>query len=271
MSQRILAISGRKQSGKSSAARFVAGTELVKKGVIKYRDMDDDGNLRVNGVTTGEDGKPQELMYQFDIDQDVYSQEPEFTEYMYNMIYPHVRIYSFADPLKEFLVDILGLKPEQVYGSDAQKSSNTSYTWKDFAFIFSNQAQGEMKKEGTLDKRMTAREVMEVFGTKICRKIYGECWLNATVNRIQSENVPLAIVADVRFPNEMKKLRKMGAVALRLEKDDFQSTAEPEVAMDKYKQFDIKIYNQHMTMVEKNQKLMDELHAKGFFPVEIGG
>lgn len=271
MSQRILVVSGRKQSGKNSAARFIAGTELRNNGVIKFRDMNDKGDLLVNATVQGEDGKVKEEMGVLDIEQDVYSQTPEFTQFLYNAVYPHVRLYAFADPIKEFCVDVLGLKPSQVYGNDHQKNSNTKYTWNDFKFIYSTSETSQLKKEGKLEKRMSAREIMEVFGTDIVRKIESNAWLNATIKRIEEENCPLAIVTDARFPNEIKALKKLGATTIRFTRDPFNSDAPSEVALDKYNKYDITINNENMTMTEKNQALMDELYGCGFFKAEIGG
>ena len=49
---------------------------------------------------------------------------------------------------------------------------------------------------------MTAREFMQFFGTDIMRNIYEPIWIKSTIKKIQREQSELAIIADVRFPNE---------------------------------------------------------------------
>lgn len=44
-----------------------------------------------------------------------------------------VQIYSFADTLKNFCTDVLGLRHEQVWGSDADKNTLTDYKWDNFS------------------------------------------------------------------------------------------------------------------------------------------
>ena len=46
MEQKILLISGRKQSGKDSAANYLAGYLLKKAGMIKYYELDEEGKLQ---------------------------------------------------------------------------------------------------------------------------------------------------------------------------------------------------------------------------------
>ena len=45
MEQKILVISGKKQSGKSSLSNFIHGYQMLKNGVIKDFDLSDAGEL----------------------------------------------------------------------------------------------------------------------------------------------------------------------------------------------------------------------------------
>ena len=57
-------------------------------------------------------------------------------EYLQSLMYSlnpkiDIRTYSFADPLKQICINLLGLSNEQCYGSDEDKNSLTSLRWED--------------------------------------------------------------------------------------------------------------------------------------------
>jgi len=79
---------------------------------------------------------------------------------------------------------------------------------------------------------MTAREFMQFFGTDIMRKIYPNVWANACTNKILREGSDLAIIADVRFPNEIEAINKVGGKVLRLERDVHDDNHDSETALD---------------------------------------
>ena len=45
------------------------------------------------------------------------------------MLQGSVKQYNFADGLKNFLIDVMGLRYEQVWGTEEQKNSKTTYLW----------------------------------------------------------------------------------------------------------------------------------------------
>lgn len=79
---------------------------------------------------------------------------------------------------------------------------------------------------------MTAREFMQFFGTDIMRKIHINVWANACINKIIKEDSSLAIVADVRFPNEVEAINKAGGKVLRLERNIHDDKHDSETALD---------------------------------------
>lgn len=190
---RILAFSGRKQSGKSTGAQYV-------ESII--------GNHGLN---------------------------------------INHRTYSFADPLKQDIcMNILGLTYEQCYGSDEDKNTLTDLEW-----------------EG---KRLTAREAMEIIGTDIFRRLKNNVWVDATISRIQRDNLDLAIIPDCRFPNEVDTILDHGGYVIRLDLDPFNSQSNSESALDKDKYFWSKfsciINNSGMTIQQKNDAILRFLSDK---------
>ena len=64
------------------------------------------------------------------------------------------------------------------------------------------------------------------------RKIYDNVWANACINKITKEGSDLAIIADVRFPNEVEAVKKAGGKVLRLERNVHEDDHDSETALD---------------------------------------
>ena len=81
---------------------------------------------------------------------------------------------------------------------------------------------------------MTAREFMQFFGTDIMREMYEPIWVNGCIKKIQQEQSGLAIIADVRFPNEAEAIEQAGGKLVRLTRQVFEDSHSSEVALDDY-------------------------------------
>lgn len=178
----------------------------------------------------------------------------EFTGNVYSQtLQKNSTIYNFADPLKKMCIDILGLTYEQCYGSDESKNEYVSCLWPDSG------------------KSMTAREVMQYVGTNVFRKMQHNVWADATIRKIQDENLPLALIADCRFPNEVEAVKNAGGLVIKLNRNLYGSLHESEIALDKdrYDQsnFDFIIDNQNIDIGEKNKLIYDYLKLKRVLPL----
>lgn len=156
-----------------------------------------------------------------------------------------VRTYSFADPLKNICVDLLGLTSQQCWGSDEDKNSLTSLLWENMPGY-----------NGNLIGYMTAREVMEYVGTKMFRRMNNDIWVKATLKQIQKESPDIALLLDNRFPNEVDPILNIGGYVIRLTRNPFNAMTEPEVALDPdrydWSKFNLVIDNQNITEEAKN-------------------
>jgi len=117
--------------------------------------------------------------------------------------------FSYADALKQFLIAGKVLKKEQGYGTEEEKNTFTDVLWR-------NQCQ-EVRDDFqdvdfTKTPRLTGRQVMQVFGTNIMRKMFGQLvWLNHMESALkEADNLAkhqgkflIAAIPDVRFPNEL--------------------------------------------------------------------
>lgn len=205
---KILGISGRKQSGKNTTANILHGTILKELGNIEDWSIGSNGELMV---------ETDQGWGEFDITR----KDDAFAEYAEYNMWPYVKLYSFADELKRICVELFCIPDECVYGTDEQK----------------NKPQEHLLWENICDDRdgpMTAREFMQFFGTDICRKMYEPIWVNSCIRKIQKEQSGLAIIADVRFPNEAKAIEEANGTLIRLTRQVIEDNHSSEVALDDY-------------------------------------
>jgi hypothetical protein len=159
-----------------------------------------------------------------------------------------IKIYNFADPLKQDIcMKLFGMTYEQCYGDDDHKNQLTDLEWE--------------------NKKLTAREVMQFVGTDIFRKMKQNIWAEATINKIQQEQPKLAIIADCRFPNEVDVIKSAGGAVIKLMLNPFNSTHSSETALDAKnydpKNFDIVIFNNNLSVEDKNYAILSFLKKKG--------
>ncbi len=183
--------------------------------------------------------------------------------------------YSFADGLKNFLVDVMGLRHEQVWGTEEQKNTKTIYLWDKLPEYmrwenggrwveFSDTIEQQLPLfENTISSNkfspekaywdlvhsgssispiklktgaMTGRELMQVLGTDICRRMFSQyIWVNSTFKAIERDNVDFAVIPDLRFPSELQGIKNAGGLVIRLTRNTANGDEHPsETALDDY-------------------------------------
>lgn len=217
----VLAISGKAQSGKSSLAKYLTAfvdyygifnerkvyTEICKDTKLL---QDEDGD---NKITIFNDLMPSNIKYQPYV--------------MSHNIARNCRTFSFAHYLKKFCVEVLGLTYEQCYGDDDSKNSLTKYKWEAFP------AEVRLDKIGY----MTAREVMKIFSTDVCRKLFGDdLWVRATARNIREEDKKISIIDDMRFISEVLFIKEnfKNSFFIRLKKDKNGDNHKSETELDNF-------------------------------------
>lgn len=261
----ILVLAGSKQSGKSSTAKFLHGHILKKNGAIKYFDISDDGKLLVNASYVDENGITQEGEGEFDIERRDY----DFYLYAEENIWPYIKLYNFADNLKQASYKIFGIDQQLLWGTNEDKSKLTDIKFSDMAFAFLPKEIEDMKKNGKFYDYMSVRDFLKAFGTRVCRRIQDKCWLDRCVEQILADESPLAIIGDCRFVNEVEAMKKIGAKIIRFTRkiDDDADTSETQ--LDDYKDFDCIIDNQNMSIHQKNIAVFEKLKEWGWVEGEI--
>ena len=216
---KIIGISGKKQSGKNTFANFVNGSILEQYGLVDKYTINNKGLLEVK--TENVHGKKDWGIL------DVTRKDEEFCNYAVENVWPFVKVYHFADYLKKICIDLFDLTPEQVYGTDKDKNTPTNYD-------------------------MTSRQFLQYFGTDIMRKIKDSIWVDYTIKQIKEEQAGIALIPDVRFPNEVKQIKEAGGCVVRLTREAYASEHHCETALDNnnfdWKEFDYIIDNHDMSI-----------------------
>ena len=254
----ILGISGRKQAGKNTTANILHGIVLKREGFIKDWNIGSNGELLVDSDGWGE----------FDVTR----KDPEFVTWADNNMWPFVKIYSFADELKRIYIELFDIPFECVYGTDEQKNQVQKHLlWENMPGVVTDEDDWKgLWQEENLHYHeagpMTAREFMQYFGTDVMRKMYEPIWVNSCIKKIQREQSALAIIADIRFPNEAKATEQAGGKVVRLTRKAHEDNHSSEVALDDYPftdYIDNKIESIDVLMVKVKQfyRNLKEPHA----------
>jgi hypothetical protein len=255
MNSRILAFAGNKQSGKSTSSNFLHGYQLRCQGIIESFYVVDTGELVVTTNVINENGDEEKGEAILDITR----QDLEFAEWAMYSMWPFVKKYSFASPLKEIATGLFGLTHEQCYGTDEQKNTLTNIRWGDLPT-----ANKKSKK-----KKLTAREFLQYFGTDICRSVFTDIWVDRCIADIRHEEPLVAIIDDCRFPNEADAIQKAGGKVIRLTRSLHKDSHKSESALDDWDNFDAIIDNQHMSMQDTAKKLIETLDVWGWLGKEV--
>ena len=226
---KIIGIAGKKQSGKNTTANIIHGLVLKEKGLIMDFNMGSNGQLLVQ--TTDKNGK--EGWGEFDINR----QDSDFLDYAENNMWPYIKMYSFADTLKWACMELFNIPQEQLFGTNEEKDKVVPHLlWENMPIHPSDINTFKVLTNKSFPA-MTAREFMQFFGTNIMRRIYDDIWTINTIKRINKENTKLAIVSDVRFPNEVEAITNEGGMVIKLTRNPFKDKHDSETALDK-KNFD---------------------------------
>ena len=280
MEQIIIAMSGRKQAGKNTIAKFIK--ECYAERMMRSVNL-----------------------------QDEYHSENVLNPFLRNVFE-----CSFADSLKDFCVSVLGLSVESCYGSDEEKNAPTEYSWDDcspfLAWKFGTRKVIDQKTDKLyrqfMDKRdteflrqmfydkggrefaqlelnvdlkcmghrtgvMSGRDIMQVFGTDLIRETFGNVWAKATIRLIKKAGKPLSIITDNRFPNEIKAvLEEPKGYIIRLTRSPFglEDIHPSEAALDDFDWSERSCFtldNAKMTIEEQNEAVRPILHE--IFEIDI--
>lgn len=115
---------------------------------------------------------------------------------------------------------------------------------------------------------MTAREVLQYWGTEIFRKQYADVWADACIRKIRKSGCRLAVITDCRFPNEVEAVQKAGGRVIKLTRVVFpEDRHHSETALDSenfdQSRFDAILDNSEMSIDEQCEALYSLLRRWG--------
>jgi hypothetical protein len=271
----IIGFAGRKQSGKNTSCNFIIGHSMHSLGICKEFKVTTKGQLWISDIFGDLEGQGV-----FDITR----KSPEMEKFLENHLNEYIKLYSFADALKQKVcIDVLGLTHEQCFGTDEDKNSATHLKWEDMPGVTTEKTpQDVVDKEvaGRLGKYyekilggmvyhapgiMTAREVMQFVGTEIFRKMYANVWVDACLRQIEKDNPVIALICDVRFPNEADGILAIeGGTIMKFTRCvNPNDKHESETALDNYTKIPYVIDNSKMSVIEQNEKVYSILQELG--------
>jgi hypothetical protein len=102
----IIGIAGSARAGKTTCANFIVGTKMKSLGMIDEFKIDENGKLFVQADEIQDDDSIINVSREFNAKNNV--RNPEFELWAQHDLWPHVKVYSLADPLKFFMMDTFG-------------------------------------------------------------------------------------------------------------------------------------------------------------------
>ena len=251
----IIGISGKKQAGKDTACNFISSYRLLTKGILEEFKIDEYGKTRV--CEEGED------IGEYDI--------RAMQDFNAQVAWQFARVFSFADELKALCMNYFGLSFDQCYGNNEDKNSLTKIRWENMPY------KTKKGKKGF----MTSRELLQVFGTGVMRKVYDPIWSEVCISNIrdhldsiETKGQCLCLVSDVRFPNEVEAIQATGGKVIRLTRDVFpDDTSDSEHALDEggfdWDRFDYVLDNSEIPISEQNNLLYNKMVEWKVFQDEV--
>lgn len=251
----IIAFAGEKQSGKNTSCNFLLALKLIQSGSSKKVKIDDDGKLLVSDLY-GEkpDNKLELFAFEDFVNQDLFFSQNKSCV-----------IYSFANKLKKISCELFNIPKELAFGNDVQKNTVVPHLlWENMPGL-----RDEPKRK-KWSGPMTVREFLQYFGTNICRSMYKNVWIDATLNQIESDAPDLALISDARFDNELLEIKKRGGIVIGLKRTIDNSKNKHASEIINFDLCDAVIDNSNMTISEQNETIYRKLIELGCNAVPKG-
>jgi len=271
----IIAFAGEKQSGKNTSCNFLLALKLIQSGSSKKVKIDDDGKLLVSDLY-GEkpDNKLELFAFEDFVNQDLFFSQNKSCV-----------IYSFANKLKKISCELFNIPKELAFGNDVQKNTVVPHLlWENmpgviYPYLYdscSKNHHGAALKEFVKEfyphnpGPMTVREFLQYFGTNICRSMYKNVWIDATLNQIENESPDLALISDARFDNELIEIKNRGGIVIGLKRTIDNSKNKHTSEIINFDLCDAVIDNSNMTISEQNETIYRKLIELGCNAVPKG-
>ena len=167
-----------------------------------------------------------------------------------------VKKYGMADSLKSAVSDLFDFPYEWTQTQEGKEKSLPHILWRNLPHY------QELLYKINLNECLKVRELLQEFGTGICRRMFDLIWVNKTFRKIEEDKPDLALINDVRYINEIyggKNRPNLDVKVIRLTRNvnDMSLTVNQhtsETALDDYKEFDAVIDNRNLSIEQTNQE-----------------
>lgn len=257
---RILAFSGKLAAGKDSCCRLLYSLAFMH--VL---------NLTPQAEVNESTGKlwleDTEGFHEFNED----ARDPECIAFMQTRVWPFIRKFSTADPLKEFLHKMFEVPTSSLWGTQEEKLAPiTHLSWEDMPGDPEQKLEFNGKKLKDMHGNINGRHLMEYYGTEIIRKTYTRAHAKALLKSIQEWNSQYSLVNDIRFIDECEEIHAVGGKIIRLTRcspEAKKNKHKSNIELDSYDKFNATIDNANMTMTETFVELVRVLTEWEYFKV----
>ena len=252
---------GAKQGGKTTSITELYAFIMTQKGLIPSCKIDPNGKLYI--VYSDEE------CVHFDIDDN----HPQIMEFKQNEVWPYIKHVNFADALKNAVIELFSIPRELVYGTDVQKNTLTHIRWSDVLHMATDYRHRQLADK--LGNFMTVRELLQFFGTDICRSFDKNCHIRSAFTKLMNSDTEIGCIPDGRFENEFEffdlpetraaleaKGTKVWRIKLKKNIHPNNPPGEqglPEISEDRY---DLVLHNEEMPVLEKNLHFINFLLSK---------
>ena len=176
---------------------------------------------------------------------------------------------AFADPIKEMLSHLLNMDREDFESREIKENcfirfndlyrvrTNEYRKAKEWEYIqtlpdskFSKLAK-EWNPDLSKEYYLSIRQVMQLFGTEIMRNILDDkIWINCVLNRSNNQNL---IISDLRFITEYEEIKKRNGFIIYIDRGltpgTHKSESEMQILLNQNK-FDLIINNKNISLKE---------------------
>lgn len=242
---KIIGFKGKKQSGKSTCCNFILMLKLMELGVSERVRLNKHGRVEVTDIYGDRMNGSEWFLFK----------EPFVNVRSFLNDLEEIKIYSLAKPIKDIGINLLGLSEDLVYGSDEDKNQETDLYWENMPGIHCVPDQKIPFSTYHESGKMKVREVLQYVGTEIFRKMYPDIWIDSCLREIKKDNFKIALIDDVRYDNETKKLKNENAKIIGLKRNYSNKADRHSSEKVTLKGCDFLIDNRKFSIEEQNEEL----------------
>lgn len=134
-------------------------------------------------------------------------------------------ILHFAKALRKLCSDVFGVDEESFLDREKKEAKIKSVVIDNYVYLLRQHTGLDIKERGLVAE--TPRQLLQFVGTDYVRSERDSYWVDKVVEQIKKIGGKV-LIADVRFPNEIKAIKDLGGKIIRLNRKDIVPTGQHE-------------------------------------------